>query len=283
MLHTLNASSWNTLFSLEVQKTAIFALESGHIVYLPQLPFILTSAEKELLTPRILAEDSKNISFNAKTKQLKGIDPLEQDTLCLKKLIKRFSAYSTQFLQHLFPTYAPYLINSRTNFRPLEVMDRKKTVLHLDTFPSVPTQGKRILRIFSNVNPVRARVWEVGQSFQDVVNYFSAQLHPPVLGMRKLLFWLNLTQTYRSLYDHYMLQLDHLMKKDTDYQVEVNKTTLIFQPATTWIALTDCVSHAPSAGQFVLEQVMYLLPEGMAYPELSPCHILQQSIGKNLL
>jgi hypothetical protein len=41
--------------------------------------------------------------------------------------------------------------------------------MHVDNFPSTPTRGKRILRVFTNVNPSgRARVWRMGEPFEQM-------------------------------------------------------------------------------------------------------------------
>jgi len=57
------------------------------------------------------------------------------------------------------------------SFRPLEEQGRdlslhkRNDLLHVDAFPSRPTHGGRILRVFANINPSVGRVWNVGEPF----------------------------------------------------------------------------------------------------------------------
>lgn len=290
MLHTLNTSLWTEPFSPEEQQSAISALEGGGILYLPHLDFSLNAAEKELLTPRILGEGSKNISFNQKTNKIKGVNGLKKDTRRLVFLMARFSASSNHLVNALLPGYTPHLLTGRTSFRPVEVAGRKTSILkddtrlHVDSFSSTPNHGTRILRIFTNINPMkRDRVWQIGEPFERVVEHFLPDLHRPLFGIRRLLFLLNLTKSYRSLYDHYMLKLHDEMKKNEVYQQTVQKTTVHFPAGSTWVVMTDSVSHAAISGQFMLEQTAYLPVSGMADPTRAPWFVLERALGKTLL
>ncbi len=290
MLYTLANSSWLDTFSPQAQKSAIDALEGGQVIYLPQLAFEFSAAEKELLTPRILGEGSKNISYNPTRKTLKGVINLEKDTHCLKKMMARYSSVSDNLLNALFSRYAGSLMKGRTSFRPIEIAGRATSLLkddtrlHVDAFPATPNHGKRIIRVFTNVNPVgKGRIWHLGEPFEQVVEQFLPLLRKPLAGMRRLLFWCKVTKTYRTLYDHYMLMLHDEMKKDAFYQRRVKKTVVDFQPGTTWIVMTDSVSHAALSGQFVLEYTSYLPPHAMANVEQSPLFILEQALGQKLI
>ena len=66
-----------------------------------------------------------------------------------------FAAATTRLVCDLFPSYAANLERARTSYRPVEIAGRQysrlkdDTLLHIDAFPSTPTRGRRILRLFS--------------------------------------------------------------------------------------------------------------------------------------
>ena len=83
------------------------------------------------------------------------------------------------------------LHQAKTSLRPVEVSGRRQswrkddTRLHVDSFPSQPSCGKRILRVFSNVNPDgRPRVWKVGEPFEAVARKFWPELRGPLAAGR---------------------------------------------------------------------------------------------------
>ena len=73
------------------------------------------------------------------------------------------------------------------------------TRLHIDSFPATPVHGKRILRVFTNVNPHgRPRSWCVGEAFEDVARRFVGELRFPLPGTAAVLRLLQLTKSRRS-------------------------------------------------------------------------------------
>lgn len=292
MLHTLTTSSWTAPFSTVEQESAITALENGKIVYFPNLSFEFSLAEQALLTPQILIAGMKNISFNPKNNKVKGIIESKEKSLSslMTLLMIRFFNNSRFLLNNILPHYQGALQIGRTSYRPIEVLGRKASLLkddtrlHVDAFPATPNQGKRILRVFSNVNPEnKARLWHLGEPFEQVAQQFLPKLKKPFLGYRKLLSLLKITKSYRSLYDHMMLSLHDEMKKSDAYQNKVKKTEMPFPAGATWVVMTDCVSHAALSGQFLLEQTFYLEPSKMKDPQKSPLRILEKMLDKKLV
>ena len=138
-------------------------------------------------------------------------------------------------------------------------------------------QGRRILRVFSNVNPDgRPRSWRIGDDFESVARRFGAGLRLPLPGSAILLRLLRVTKTHRSPYDALMLQLHDRMKADTDYQAGAPQTSFAFPAGTTWVAFTDQVSHAAMAGQYQLEQTFLLPVDAMLDGERSPLRVLER-------
>lgn len=288
MISTLHFSSWHEQFSLAQQNSAIEALENGALIYLPNLSFELSNSEKSLLTPDSLKEKSKNISFSMSNDQVRGSQLKGEALHCLHMMIKRFSTQTTQFIHALMPHYQNHLTLGRTSFRPREILGRQTSVrqddtrLHVDAFPATPNQGKRILRVFTNINPTQARIWHLGEPFETVLKKFKTTFRRPLFGYRTLLLWAKITKSYRCLYDHYMLQLHDHMKLDAQYQNQIQKLEFQFPPGSSWIVMTDVVSHAALSGQHLLEQTLYLPAQAMQNPSLSPLHRLEKIFEKKL-
>jgi len=289
MIYALNTSVWNGSFSAEEQEQAIRALENGQVIYLPNLPFTLSEEEDSFLDPQYLQGNAKNISFDANVQQLKGTVLEGSQGLQLTQLMVRYVQSTRTLLNTLIPHYQNHLITGRTSFRPVEIHGRKSsprqddTRLHVDAFPSAPNQGKRILRIFTNINPNgKGRHWHLGEPFEAVIQHFFPKLKNPLPGSRKLLHWAGITKSYRSLYDHYMLLIHDNMKLNEAYQQNVEKLSFHFPAGSSWIIMSDCVSHAALAGQHLLEQTFYLPINAMRFPEVSPKNVLERYLGKSL-
>jgi 3-deoxy-D-manno-oct-2-ulosonic acid (Kdo) hydroxylase len=158
------------------------------------------------------------------------------------------------------------------------------TRLHIDAFPATPVQGRRILRVFANVNPQgRPRSWRVGDRFDAVGRYFAPALRMPVPGAGAVLSLLKITKTPRSPYDALMLQLHDRMKEDTAYQQSAPQTAFDFPAGSAWMAFTDAVSHAAMAGQYQLEQTFLLPVDAMLDEQQSPLRVLERLKGRPLL
>jgi hypothetical protein len=193
-------------------------------------------------------------------------------------------------VRSLLAHYAPSLEQARTSYRPAEARGRASswrkddTRLHVDAFPSTPNQGKRLLRVFSNVNlQGKDRVWRVGEPFEAVARRFSPGIAPALPGLARVLRAVGVTKTLRSPYDHVMLRIHDRMKADADYQRTAPATELHLSPGSTWIVFSDCVSHAVLSGQFMMEQTFLLPVAGMLDPGRSPLRILERVAGHPLL
>jgi hypothetical protein len=290
MLHTLSTQQWNHHFPDSIQQQAIKSLEDGRIIYFPELAFPLTTEEEQFLSPDFNDPHAKNISFHANTNKLWGVQHLsDKQHQQLKSLLKRFSQHSFELIKGILPHYAMQLITARTSYRPVQITGRVTSYrkddkrLHIDAFPSAPNQGKRILRVFCNINPHgEDRIWRVGEPFDKVANRFIPQISKPIPFSASLLRLLKITKSYRTLYDHYMLQMHNLMKADEEYQVKVEQQEIHFKPGSTWIVQTDDVSHAAMQGQYLLEQTFYLPVKAMQDEAKSPLRILEKMLNQPL-
>lgn len=287
----IGIKEWNESPSLELQQQTIESLEAGDVVLFPSLQFKLTNEEKFLLSPEILKKGRKNISYHWLSNELKGINPkLNEKKIITQKMMQRFYEQVKHFISEILPSYQNYLHYGRTSYRPAEIFSRKPLsnhkddkLLHVDAFPTTPVGNQRILRVFSNINPnQQPRQWRLGKSFEDVMDRFLKKIPKPTPGLRQLKKWFGITRGYQTLYDHYMLQLHHTMKLDSDYQKN-HPTIYDFFPNTTWLVYTDIVPHAAMQGQFLLEQTIYIPVEAMQQPEKSPLKLMEQRLNQSLL
>lgn len=287
-IHSVMISGWNDHVPPAVADAATEALESGCVLFLPQLGFELLSNEGEFLTASIVGK-SKNVNYDPGTGKLGGTTVAAMKVHELRALLDRFAAATRGLLASLLPAYRGGLQQARSSLRPVEVAGRKQswrkddTRLHVDSFPSMPSRGKRILRVFSNVNREgRPRVWKVGEPFDVVARRFWSGLRPPLWGERQFLAAVRVTKAVRSKYDHYMLKLHDAMKCDPLYQAQFEAATVPFPAGSTWICFTDQVSHAAVSGAHQLEQTFSVEVSCLKNPRTAPLKILEHLAGKKL-
>jgi hypothetical protein len=263
-------------------------LERGAVLFFPRLTFEVEPAEQPLFSPEIVAS-AKNVSYDPRQDRVAGTTAEGRQAEALKRLLSRFNRLTVGLMNQLLPSYRGRLEAGRTSFRPIEIAGRASswrkddTRLHIDSFPATPVHGRRILRVFSNVNPSgQPRTWRVGEAFEQLAARFVGDLRPQWPGSAAVLRLLRVTKSRRSPYDALMLQLHDRMKSDAGYQAHVPQVRFDFPAGSTWIAFTDQVSHAAMAGQFQLEQTFLLPVSAMTEPERSPLRILERLAGRPL-
>jgi hypothetical protein len=277
-----------TVDDISASAEAQVALERGRLLFLPALRFPIDVAEAPLLSPAILA-GAKNASFDPSADRLGGTTLSGSEAEMLRRLMRRFSESAARLVERLLPAYRGHVTQARASFRPAEVAGRvtswrkDDTRLHVDSFPATPSGGRRILRLFTNVNPDgRPRSWKVGGEFEPMARRFAAKLRVPLPGVGQVLALLRITKTPRSAYDALMLQLHDAMKADEAFQRESEQTRIDFPSGSTWLAFTDQVSHAATAGQYQLEQTFLLPVAAMREPERSPLRVLERLTNRRL-
>lgn len=259
----------------------IHQLEDGMVLYLPNLKFELTSEETDFISNIQISKSAKNISYNHLTDTIKGADLDKQKHL--RGMMARYQQFATSLVTTLFPQYEEQIEIAKTSYRPVEIFGRDisaskdDTRLHVDAFPSNPNGGKRILRVFNNINlDGEPRHWRLGEPFTDVVERFAPHVPTYYETWAQLQHKLGITKSLRTAYDHKMLHIHNDMKYNLPYQLKVPQTAFEFPPGSTWIVYTDVVSHAAMAGRQALEQTFNLPIEAMANPEKSPKQILEK-------
>jgi hypothetical protein len=269
--------------------SCIAALESGKVLYFPTLGFAPLPGEARLFTPEIRDPGSRNISLDA-AGRLKGAAGDAATQAALAAMIARFRVQARELLDTLAPAYTGSLRCGAASFRPTLVETRAQSLraddrlLHVDSFPSRPNRGERLLRVFTNVNPDGVpRVWRVGEPFEQVAQRFLPRVKRYSRWRAKGLRALRVTKSLRTEYDHLMLQLHDAMKSDARYQQDAPQVTFAFPPGAIWVCFSDQTSHAAMSGQYLLEQTMQLPPDRQYDTTASPLAILSRLTGRALV
>ncbi len=287
-LFPLRHARWDKPPSADVTATAWAALERGHVLFLPQLSFPIDARDAEIFTPAVLTS-SKNASFDPVSKRIGGTTLAGEDLDRLRRLMIRWSDAAAALVDQLLPRYRGRIVRARSSFRPAEIAGRATswrkddTRLHVDSFPATPVQGRRILRVFTNVNPSgRPRQWRIGGEFEALAARFAGSLVDPVAGQcraasrapRHQVAALGLRRA-----DAAAPRSDEGGRRVSGAQPQ---TAVEFPSGTTWVAFTDQVSHAAMAGQYQLEQTFVLPVEALADESRSPLRILERLKGRRL-
>ena len=285
----LRHDSWSRAVDASERDCACGWLERGDVVHLPRLRFGLLESEQRFLADRWSREGSKNISLPPAAKQVRGAQGAPEDLAGLAAMLARFATLAGDLIANLCPRYAGHLGSGATSFRPCSIENRGQswrhddTRMHIDSFPSNPVQGRRILRLFTNIDPRgQPRKWLIGERFAAHSQRFLPRARSPVPGAAWALGALGITKSRRSAYDHLMLQLHDAAKSDLDYQRDAPRQEFDFPAGSTWIAFTDCVVHAATSGQFALEQTYYVDVEGLEDRGASPLAVLEKLTGRVL-
>jgi hypothetical protein len=269
---------------------AASVLEAGGLVLFPEMAFPLEADERPLVDPAILSGKSKNVSLDPVSGRVSGVEVDAAAQAALGRMLSRFADYAEDLIGELTPRYAGALQRRRTSFRPGAVATRALSPrkddrrLHTDAFPSNPVQGRRILRVFANINPAgEDRVWELGEDdFQTLAERYRDRLASPSRSAW-LMELLGLTKGRRSAYDEAMLRLHDAAKLDEGYQRSAGKRRMVFPAGCMWVVYTDSVLHAALAGQHALEQTFLMPLEAMETPALAPVRVLERIGGRALI
>jgi len=240
-------------------------LERGKVLYFRGIPFDFPQADRDFLLSQKQSGSRfhKNISYRPSADILKGVSSDSPDRERLHSVMRHFSHEVTSFVSSLLAPYAGKLKLDFASFRPMEEQGRdlplhkRNDLLHVDAFPTRPTHGGRILRVFVNINPSVGRVWNVGEPFDASIPRLARAhtLSPPfrsalARAAARIARGLGLPVADRSRYDEFMLYLHDWLKENTAFQQESSKQELVFPPGCTWLVYTDGVPHAVLSGQY---------------------------------
>jgi hypothetical protein len=274
-------------------------LERGEILFFRELPFQLSVDDQKFLREQEWTElrMHKNVSYRPTEDVLRGVSG---DSATVERLQKIFRSYSAQVIDFAGKFLSPYKdkwILDFASFRPMEEegrdlpLHKRNDLLHVDAFPSRPTRGGRILRIFTNLNMTRPRVWNTTENFDAIAGKFAKTAGLEKIAeedsvisraVHNLGAKLGLTAQARTPYDMFMLRFHDYLKENADFQKNTPKTQIDFPPGATWIVFTDCVAHAVMSGQYAIEQTFLIPPAALVTPEAAPYRILENIVGRPL-
>jgi hypothetical protein len=274
-------------------------LEEGNILLFGETPFALPAGDREFLLRQRQTEAGyhKNIAYRPGGDRVTGVARQQaEDAEQLKRVLRDYSKTVVDFAAGVLPAYAGQWQLDYASFRPQEEAGRKLSrharndLLHVDSFPTRPTRGDRIFRVFTNVNPTAPRVWRTGETFPELAERFaiaSGLLEratrrgsgPSVLS---LLRSVGFPVRARPAYDEFMHRFHNFLKDNEGYQDSARAQVVSFPPGSTWMVFTDMVTHAVLSGQFALEQTFLIARRSLTHPELAPVAVLERLAGRTL-
>ena len=271
-------------------------LEAGNILFFAKMPFEMPAAHIELLLGQRQsgAGYHKNIAYRPAEDRLIGY--AERDAARIGQLhaaMRSYSESAVRFASQFLAPYAPAWRVDFTSFRPQEEEGRalrlhaRNDLLHVDSFPGRPSNGDRILRLFTNINPREPRVWITSETFDALAARFAGSPGLPApqrpSAIEGKLLSLARAAGFKKLarppYDQWMLRLHHFLKENQEFQAQTPRTRWEFPPQSTWMVFTDMVSHAVLHGQFALEQTFLISRGSLVNPEMAPVRILERMAG----
>ncbi len=274
-------------------------LEEGNILFFPTCPFDFPQDELDFLLAQKQtgASNRKNIAYKPQSGKITNFvrDSEEQESRLLD-VMSNYSKRVVDFLSHLLSPYAMSWRLDYASFRPFQEKGRplrvraRNDLLHVDSFPSRPMNGNRILRFFTNINPHESRHWTTTESFDKLASQFGGASGTPfplpsALSSKvrtlsvKLARALGLPLVSRSPYDIFMLNLHNFLKENEGFQKQCPKDYWEFPPNSCWAVFTDQVSHAATAGQYALEQTLIVSHSSLVDPKKSPLSALERLTG----
>jgi hypothetical protein len=254
---------------------------------MPRTGFAITHREHGFLSPTIVQQPRIH-SGRARIIYLPDSQRLLKTTLSgadqdhLQAMMVRFSGWAKDLVLRLLPQYEPGLKQGPATFRPCARSGPQR--LHVDSFFFFPTEGRRVLRVLTNIDPDgRPRVWQFGEeAFEPFARRLLPRVRREVPGSGWLLEKLGVTKARRTPYDHLMRQLRNITKVDIDYQTKAPRKVVEFPAGSTWMLFTDNVLHGALKGQYAFEQTFWLNVEMMKYPERSPLRVLERLQARKL-
>jgi hypothetical protein len=272
-------------------------LEEGNILLFGETPFALPAGDREFLLRQRQTEAGyhKNIAYRPGGDRVTGVARQQaEDAEQLKRVLREYSKTVVGFAAGVLSAYAGRWHLDYASFRPQEEAGRKLSrharndLLHVDSFPTRPTRGDRIFRVFTNINPAAPRVWRTGETFPELAERFAiasgllerATRRGPGQSVLSLLRSVGFPVRARPPYDEFMHRFHNFLKDNEGYQDSARAEVVSFPPGSTWMVFTDMVTHAVLSGQFALEQTFLIARRSLTHPELAPVAVLERLAGR---
>ncbi|CAN5431735.1 Kdo hydroxylase family protein [soil metagenome] len=276
-------------------------LEAGKILFFEKAPFAFPEEDqKYLLGVRQTGSTlHKNIAYRPAADKITGLEKGSADAENLHRILRNFSQNVVAFATEFLNAYQQKWKLDYASFRPLQEKGRplrtsaRNDLLHVDNFPTRPTNGDRIARVFININPTESRRWITGDPIDILAPQYAEkkaiekavrEAKSPLRGVKSAVKSLArpLGVVNRSPYDQFMIDFHHYLKHNETYQKECRKDYWEFPPGSVWIVYTDSVPHAVLSGQYMLEQTFLISKDAMVTPDRMPIRVLEKMAGAAL-
>src|SRR5258706_523670 len=271
-------AGWTAPNAAERAREYCEQLEHGEILFFPGIPFEFPQADFEFLLNQRRGDSRlhKNISYRPIQRVLRGSEATGEDLARLRGIMLLYSARVTGFVSRFLLPYAGKWTLDYASFRPLEEegralpLHKRNDLLHVDAFPSRPTFGARILRVFTNISP-KPRVWVTGHRFTALAQRYAASAglstyasHREggvVRGAKQALKALGLPVVVRSPYDRFMLHFHDWLKENSEFQHDpANVVLSLFPFVVLLLTLARSVFPSPAMEQVIVDMLREYLP-----------------------
>jgi hypothetical protein len=273
------------------------ALEAGHIVVLPDNSLFDKQADIDFLLS--LQQNAsalhKNVAYKPAAHKVTGATTnTAQEAERLLEVMSGFSKRALSLLARVCPPYAGKWKTDYASYRPFEEQGRdlplkqRNDLMHVDAFPSRPTKGGGILRLFTQINPSKDRVWRVSGPFDALADKYALQAGlKEVKGgsaamkraAAKLGRAIGINVPDRTAYDQFMLGFHDFLKGNEEFQRAPQAKQMAFRPNQVWMCYTDVLAHSVLSGQYALEQTVIIPPEAKVKPDIAPVSVLERIAG----
>ncbi len=277
---------------------AVRALEQGDILLFREAPFPIEENDRRALlnTGQADGDFHKNIAYRPVEDRVSGVGKtLPGEEEAVRRALRNYSRNAVALLKTVLAPYKDKWRLDYASFRSIEEEGRdlpwkkRNDLLHTDAFPTRPTNGGLILRLFTNINPEKERVWVTSDPFSILAPQYAREAglrdqnrNAASNTLKRLGHSLGLPVTPRSPYDEFMLGFHDFLKGNADYQRDCPKYRFAFPPNSTWMVFTDVVPHSVLSGRFALEQTMIIARESLLQPECAPASVLEKLAGRPL-
>ncbi len=279
-------------------------LESGNVLFFPITPFTLPAEAQQFLRSLDFAGKAvhKNIAYRPASDRVTGMDGESTQGERLLQIMRNYSREVVKFAGELLPEYASAWKLDYASFRPLEEegrdlpLNKRNDLLHTDAFPSRPTNGDLILRVFTNIHPSKTRNWVTTDPFPVLAEKYARAAGLETIAAStqsasgrilsrsvRFLHEVGAPVTPRSGYDRFMLHFHEYLKRNGEFQENCPKYRFNFPPGSTWLTFTDVLPHSVHSGQHALEQTFIVSRGSLALPEKSPASVLERLCGRPLI
>lgn len=274
-------------------ETMQIRLERDELIVLDQSPFALPEGDdRAFLMGQQIGRGHKNISFAPLTSRVSGHRTIphlthNQGEERLAELLGDFTTRATMWLTRQLPGYARHWQLDRASLRPEEEATRRlrhsarNDLLHIDAFPNRPSLGRRLLRLYVNIDPDEPRVWATSETFPKLLARYTTRHRLPTLNVKE---WcrpqLGLRNVFRpgtSAYDLQMQRMHHYLKQDDDFQERAAKRLWHLPPCSVWVLFADSLSHAVLRGRCALECSLFVPVEALSDGTESPLTLLSHA------